>query len=140
MTTFAMLGTIVFEPLTSFTREEYRAGVDYAEHPLIEGKPDLQYIGAGLAERRIGLGFHAAYCDPQAQLTALYAAALAHQPLTLVFGDGTVKGDFVITEVSADYRWRDPEGRLLAAEAEVTLREYVRVRYVDVAENGVEQR
>ena len=98
---FAVLGDIEFELITYWDGFEATFGVDYAEHPRIEGKPGLQFVGDKLDEIQISLVFHQHYCVPDVELARLRTAMKAHQALALVFGNGDYRGWFVITDVTA---------------------------------------
>ena len=84
---FAVLGDIEFELITYWDGFEVTFGVDYAEHPRIEGKPGLQFVGDKLDEIQISLVFHQHYCVPDVELARLRTAMKAHQALALVFGN-----------------------------------------------------
>ena len=122
---FALLGDVQFDLITYFDGFESQFGADYAEHPLIEGKPRLQFIGDKLDEIRIQLAFHLHYCDPEAELAKLKDALAAHQAMALVLGNGDYKGWFVLTDVQATSKHTDKAGTLIALEASITLREFV---------------
>ncbi|HCB1596887.1 TPA: phage tail protein [Citrobacter farmeri] len=122
---FAVLGDIEFELITYWDGFEATFGTDYAEHPRIEGKPGLQFIGDRLDEIQISLVFHQHYCEPDVELARLKTAQKAHQALALVFGNGDYRGWFVLTEVSATSEQTDSTGNVLALNATVTLREYI---------------
>lgn len=122
---FALLGDVQFDLITYFDGFESQFGADYAEHPLIEGKPRLQFVGDKLDEIRIQLAFHLHYCDPEAELAKLKNALAAHQAMALVLGNGDYKGWFVLTDVQATSKHTDKAGTLIALEASITLREFV---------------
>lgn len=122
---FALLGDVQFDLITYFDGFESQFGADYAEHPLIEGKPRLQFVGDKLDEIRIQLAFHLHYCDPEAELAKLKDALAAHQAMALVLGNGDYKGWFVLTDVQATSKHTDKAGTLIALEASITLREFV---------------
>lgn len=122
---FALLGDVQFDLITYFDGFESQFGADYAEHPLIEGKPRLQFVGDKLDEIRIQLAFHLHYCDPEAELVKLKDALAAHQAMALVLGNGDYKGWFVLTDVQATSKHTDKAGTLIALEASITLREFV---------------
>lgn len=122
---FALLGDVQFDIITYFDGFESQFGADYAEHPLIEGKPRLQFVGDKLDEIRIQLAFHLHYCDPEAELAKLKDALAAHQAMALVLGNGDYKGWFVLTDVQATSKHTDKAGTLIALEASITLREFV---------------
>lgn len=121
---YAVLGEIEFDLITYFDGMEARFGSDYAEHALIGRKPKLQFVGDKLDEIRIDLVFHATYCDPEAELIRLLKAKQSHAALALVLGNGDYKGRFVITDLQATGRHTDRAGSLLAAEAQLSLKEF----------------
>lgn len=121
---YAVLGEIEFDLITYFDGMEARFGSDYAEHALIGGKPALQFVGDKLDEIRIDLVFHATYCHPEAELVRLRGAMQSRTALALVLGNGDYKGRFVITELQATGRHTDRTGSLLAAEAQLSLKEF----------------
>lgn len=122
---YAVLGDVQFELITYFDGMEAQFGVEYAEHPVIGGKPRLQWVGDKLDEFSLDLTFHMSYCDPEAELLKLREAMLARQARQFVLGNGAYKGWFVITDVKATIRQTDKAGGLIALDANVTLREYV---------------
>ena len=122
---FALLGDIQFDLITYFDGMDAQFGADFAEHPLIEGKPRLQWVGDRLDEFRIDLSFHAWFCDPEAELVRLRKALQAHMAMSFVLGNGDYKGWFVLTDVQAMSRQTDQYGTLTCLEATITLREYV---------------
>ena len=122
---FAVLGDIEFELITYWDGFEATFGVDYAEHPRIEGKPGLQFVGDKLDEIQISLVFHQHYCVPDVELARLRTAMKAHQALALVFGNGDYRGWFVITDVTATSEQTDSTGNVLAVNATASLREYI---------------
>lgn len=121
---YAVLGEIEFDLITYFDGMEAHFGSDYAEHALIGGKPKLQFVGDKLDEIRIDLVFHATYCDPEAELIRLRGAMQSRAALALVLGNGDYKGRFVITALQATGRHTDRAGSLLAAEAQLSLKEF----------------
>ena len=122
---FAVLGDIEFELITYWDSFEATFGVDYAEHPRIEGKPGLQFIGDKLDEIQIGLVFHQHYCVPDEEVARLRSAMKAHQALALVFGNGNYRGMFVINAVTETSEQTDGTSNGLAVDATISLREYI---------------
>lgn len=140
MAAYCMLGEILFEPMTSFSSDQETATIDYAEHALIEGKPDLQFIGLGLLTRDVSMRFHAAFCLPEAQLAKLKAAAQNRVVMPLVMCHGNQyadQGDFIVTELTRNTIATDPIGRVICMEVSVKLKEYVDTRSFDIARPGV---
>lgn len=122
---YAVLGDLQFELLAYFSGLEGRFGTDYSEHPRIEGKPRLQWIGDKLDEWSIKLKFHNGYCDPEAELDRLHKAMSAHAALPFVLANGDYKGKFVITEISVTSEQTDRQGQLTALEATVSIKELI---------------
>jgi phage protein U len=122
---YAVLGDIQFDLITYFDGFDSTFAAEYAEHSVIEGKPRLQYTGAALDEVRIRMAFHQAFCDPETELARLKDALASHGAMALVLGNGDYKGWFVLTEVSARAEQTNKTGTLVAAEVNVTLREFV---------------
>lgn len=121
---FAILGSIEFELAGGITGLEQRGTADWAEHPRIQGKPRLEWIGEGLDEYTLSITLHASLGDPEARLRALRQAKSRHEPLAFVLGSGDYLGAFVITELSQTARRSTAIGQLHSATLQVSLREY----------------
>jgi phage protein U len=121
---FATLGNIFFEVVGSPESMRTSRSWRYAEHPLVEALPKLQFMGAELDQVELELKFHASFCNPAAQRDAIYAAGDAAQALPLVFGNGVHKGYFVITEAEETALQLTDDGDEIAIQMHVTLREY----------------
>lgn len=130
---YAQLGSLAFEltgPLTDLTgRRKY----SFAEHPVIEGKPRLQFTGEGLEERTLELTFSDAYCDPPTSTAELRAVADRHEAVPLFFASGTVLGRYVIEEIEETYRETDAWGAVTRASCRVQLREWVEGSVVEIS-------
>lgn len=124
---FAVLGDIEFNLITYLSGFEAQFGADYAEHNLINGKPRLQFTADRLDEIKIALFFHAAYCNPTAELARLKQAMLLHKAMSLVLGNGEYKGRFVLTEIGAISEFCDSLGNLYQLRAHINLKEFVEV-------------
>ncbi len=122
---WAVLGEVQFELLTSMESMDQQTAADYAEHALIGSKPRLQHTGDKLDEYHLQMQFHAAYCDPEAELRKLLDLVRSRKARQLVLGNGLNKGWMVATETKATSRQTDAQGTLIALEASMTLREYV---------------
>jgi phage protein U len=122
---YAILGSIQFDLITYFDGYEVKAAADFAEHARIQGKPALQCVGDKLDEVKINLALHAGYTDPEKQFATLRQAMSTHQALSLVFGNGDYKGQFVIIAIEGTTRQTDQAGTVMAMEAEVSLKEWV---------------
>jgi phage protein U len=121
---FAVLGEIVFETLTAPDSFQAAQRWDYAEQPVVEDAPRLQWIADGLETVTIEMLFHASFTNPKAQLDALTAAASDHQARALVFGNGVHRGYFVITSMRTTDQQMSDAGDAIAMRVRVELREW----------------
>ncbi|MDA8449842.1 phage tail protein [Acidovorax sp. GBBC 3332] len=122
---WAVLGTVQFELPAYVEGMEMQAAAEYAEHPLIGGKPRLQRTGDKLDEYRFQLYFHAAYCNPELELRKLLDLVRSREARQLVLGNGLNKGWMVAVEAQAMSRQTDAQGNLITLEASLWLREHV---------------
>jgi phage protein U len=122
---FAQLGTIQFATAKSFSTFSERGSAKYAEHSLIDGKPRLQKTGNGLNEISVSILFHNSFCVPQTELNRLKEARDNGEILPLLWGDGTVEGDFIISDVEANKEQTTPEGTALSISVQLSLKEFV---------------
>lgn len=127
---YAQLGDIRFDLITYFDGLNASKKIDYAEHATIEGKPKLQYIGEALETVNIRLSFHNSFCDPAQELKRLKESASRYEPLPFIFGNGMYKGNYVIEEINESLIQTLNEGTIIAIEAEVKLKEWVRDRAI----------
>jgi phage protein U len=123
---FAQLGDIRFDLITYFDGLNASKKIDYAEHATIEGKPKLQYVGEALETINIKLNFHMSFCDPDRELKRLKDAASRYEPLAFVFGNGVYKGNYVIEEINDNVQQTFKEGTIIAIDAEVKLKEWIK--------------
>lgn len=121
---YAQLGNIRFEGLKGFSRFERTRETVYAEIPMIGSKPRLQKTGEKLQEISLGIMFHADFCVPETELSALNDVREAADSLTLVLGNGSVIGDFLITSVKESTRKTASNGTIIAIEADISIREF----------------
>lgn len=121
---YCILGDIGFDLLV-WKPHRLKSGVDWAQHPLIKGKPRIEAVADKLDECSIELAFHAYFCDPAGEMARLRDAMLAKLPMDLAFGNGDYKGRFVITECEETLVQTTGEGSVIATEARVQLLEYV---------------
>lgn len=121
---FAILGDIEFTVAGGISGMEHTSIADWAEHPRIQGKPLLEWIGEGLDECNLTIELHPLLGDPEARLRALRQAKSKHEPLAFVMGSGEYLGPYVITHVSNAIRRSTAVGQTVAATVQVSLREY----------------
>ena len=133
---YALLGDIQFEVIVLGGMDS-KFATDYAEHARIEGKPRLQWIGDKLDEISLELKLHFVFCDPDAELSKLYAAMSAHAALPFVLANGEYKGEFVIADISLTEEFTDAKGGRLSAGVKINLREYIGATGAKPAAPGV---
>ncbi|WP_025132350.1 phage tail protein [Pseudomonas sp. PH1b] len=121
---FAILGDIEFTVAGGITGIEQRGSADWAEHPRIQGKPLLEWIGEGLDEYSLTIELHSVLGDPEVRLRALQAAKKKHEPLAFVMGSGQYLGPYVIVDLSNAIRRATDKGQIRSATVQVSLKEY----------------
>lgn len=121
---YAQLGSIPFE-LIMVTGLASRQTYSYAEHQVIEGKPQLQYIGDGLDETTLTIRFHVEFCSPRAELDRLRDEAAKHRALPFILANGTHKGRYVITDIDVTVEITADDGTLMSVDVRVALKEWV---------------
>jgi len=121
---FAVLGDIVFELLGSPNAFASTRTWDYAEHQVVEDRPKLQWLAAGLETIELDFHFHASFTDPSAQAAALIAAGGDHNARALVFGNGVHRGYFIVTSIRTTAQQMSAEGDLMAITLRAGLKEW----------------
>jgi phage protein U len=99
------------------------ASANLPEHALIENKPRLQRMGDDLETLELKINMHRGFCDPEAQLAALYRYKESSEIIALVFGNGLVYGSFVVEKIGLEVTAQLPGGSILECSADVTLKE-----------------
>ena len=61
---WALLGDLWFDLLLAPETADLSTRHDYAVHPVIEGKPKVQWTGDELDERNWTIRLHSVFCDP----------------------------------------------------------------------------
>ncbi|UAY56267.1 phage tail protein [Arachidicoccus terrestris] len=122
---YAQLGTNIFENLKSFTDYYRGSGVTYAEQPLIDDKPDLQFTGANLDELSLRMRLHVTFCNPEKELQSLKDSMNNGEVLPLLYGNGKLAGSFVITDIRERIEDVDGVGNVFSYLVDVELKEYV---------------
>src|SRR5579862_6940818 len=120
---FALLGDIPFQVIGSPQSLSDSRRYDYAEHRVIQARPQLQWLANDLMTMRLEILLHQAVSSPAANLLALTEAASAHQALPLVFGNGELSGYFVITEIDTVSRQLSGSGDIVSMTVRLDLRE-----------------
>ena len=121
---FAILGEIVFESLTSPDSFESERTWDFAEHRVVEDRPTVQWMAAGLETIELDFRFHVSFTNPTLQAAALIAAASDHSARALVFGNGFHRGYFVVTAIRTTAKQMSAIGDLIAITIRARLKEW----------------
>lgn len=121
--TFCLLGDIEFEVATGPRTFNHSEQSSYSEHDVLDSKPTLQWNGDRLQTIDLEFRWHYAWCNPDEQLLKLRKARVRHQPLTLVLGNGTYQGAWVIESIEDKLIHTDDQGQTETIEARVRLKE-----------------
>jgi phage protein U len=122
---YAQLGDLKWERTSYFTGTEETHRWEYAQHDVIGGKPHLQATGDGLDEFSMEMRFHVSWCDPKAVLAKLVEVCARKQAQALVYGDGTYRGKFVVTDIVATRLQDGPDGTPMCLDVKLNLKEFV---------------
>jgi len=121
---FAELGPIQFEVVGSPKGIESERNYIYAEQPIIEAQPRLQWTGDSLERLSFDLLLHASIANPELQAVALRVAAETHQAMPLVLGNGTLRGFFVIESITTRAAQLGAGGAPIALRMRLGLKEW----------------
>jgi phage protein U len=120
---FCQLGTTVFDGLKSFTSFSQDEEAVVVEHALINRKPKLQGTAVGLKILSITLFLHQEFCIVADEITKLRNSMISFEILPLLWGNGQLEGEFVITSMSRQNTQMDTVGNLVSAGISLTLKE-----------------
>lgn len=138
---FCKLGEIEFDLITYFDSLSESNSYNYAEHPRINNKPMLQYLGENLQEQSIKFNLHSSFCTPEDEIKKLKDCAQKALPLKFIKGNGEYIGVYVITDISNSTEMADAEGNLISAILDVKLKEWTGKVPEDKKQNqGLRQR
>ena len=118
----------MFEVVGALTEFGARREYSYAEHARIEGKPTLQFTGAGLESAELGFALDDWLCEPADALRELQEMAAAHQAVVLLWGDGRLDGEgrrrYVIRGIDHAVALAAGDGRPTRITGRITLGEW----------------
>ena len=127
MTSLGAYGPVVFTTSAQLIRNFEDLKVErrarYATHDVLNLDQLLQFLGHDLGRIEFSMHFHQAFCVPQEELDALARINADHTAYPLVIG-GRVLGDYVLEELRDQWSHVSARGQILAARAEVRLKEY----------------
>lgn len=121
-------GNVIFEVSASqqrtFTDFKQRKSAKFASHDVLDEKQVLQFLGLNLKELSFRMRFDARWLSPEEEMQKLENMLNTGNAYRLIIG-GQVLGKFVIEEINETWKYVDGKGRLLWAEAEIKVKEYV---------------
>lgn len=120
---FAILGNIPFQVVGSPQVLSDSRGYHYAEHRVVQARPQLQWLADDLMKIELEMLLHSSFTDPATSLLAITAAASTHVALPLVFGNGDFRGYFIIAQIDTLSRQLSGSGDIFAITVRVSLRE-----------------
>src|SRR5579872_5103187 len=120
---FAVLGDVPFQVVGSPQTLSDSRGYDYAEHRVVQARPQLQWLADDLMRIQLEMLLHQSFTDPAVSLFTLTQAASTHAALPLIFGNGDFRGYFVVTEIATQSRQLSGSGDIYAVIVRLSLRE-----------------
>jgi len=121
---FLQLGLYVFEGIKLPETWGMNFATEFAEIPIIGGKPVLQKTGEKLIEHDITAKFSDEYCTPKTEVAALDISRKNGEILQLTGGDGTNYGRYVITDLQVQNVRASANGYVSAVTVSFKLKEY----------------
>lgn len=118
------LGDYVFEGMKLPLSWGITSATNYAQIPIVGGKPLVQKVGEKLIEQELSVYLSDTFCDPVAELTALQLYRRNGNVLQLTGGDGQNYGRYVITDIAHIVEQADNTGYISAISASIKLLEY----------------
>lgn len=120
---FAQLGNTEFDAQKSFVAFSEDEEVVVVEHALIARKPKLQGTGIGLRSLNLSLYLHQEFCNVLEETENLLEAKNSFEVLPLLWGNGRVEGDFIMTSFNRTITQMDADGNTVAVSINLTLKE-----------------
>ena len=118
------LGDYKFEGLKLPQSWGLNFATNYAQIPIIDGKPVVQRLNEKLVEQDLSVLFSDEFCNPKTELDSLQAYRRNGNVLQLTGGDGVNYGKYVITDISIANERSDQTGYISAISASIKLLEY----------------
>jgi phage protein U len=121
---YSQLGNIIFSELKGFDRFSRSRATDFAEIPLILGKPALQRTGEKLTSITLGIQLHTDFADVENSIKEFYDLMAEGEILPLVLGNGLFLGNFVILSLNETVKKTAIDGSIIVANVDIQLKEY----------------
>lgn len=122
---FAQLGIYEFKGVFGPSQVRTSSSVNNVEIGRVQGKPLTQAVGENLTTIDMSITLSNAWCDPMSVFESLKADMNNREVLPLIWGDGTVEGDFLIEEIGKEEIQRAPNGDCVLIQVQLSLKEYV---------------
>lgn len=122
---YAQLDNIIFEPINSPLSISSKQVANWAEHTLTEGVSNLQPTTVGRRDLNITVRFRREFIDIDAAKNRLYELMMTHSVCVLVWGNGSIEGEFVILEIGEDIEEQDDQGNIFGLTVALQLKEYI---------------
>lgn len=120
---FCQLGKIQFKGANSFSAFSTEGEAVIVEHALISHKSRLQGTAIGLKSLNITVFLHQEFCNVAEEVGRLEDAKNAFTVLPLLWGNGKLEGNFVISSMGKTVTQMDDIGHLISATVSLTLKE-----------------
>lgn len=120
---FCQLGKIQFEGAKSFVTFSEEEEAVVVEHALISRKSKLQGTAIGLQSINITLFLHQEFCKVTEEIAKLRSAKNTFEILPLLWGNGQLEGNYVITSISQALTQMDNLGNTISATVSISLKE-----------------
>ena len=133
------LGLTPFAFVTTLSSVSRTLRTSIVEHPIINGKPALEVMGDELTEVRMTVSLHETLCNVSTELAQLESMRAGHSATSLLWANGEVWGDFIITELAQDLTWLGEDGTPRSASVSVTLKELASMDVIQMAINTAQK-
>lgn len=117
------LGDFIELPAIAIRSASTREGWSWATHDVIEGVARMQAMGIAPRELTLSLLLHVQFVSPRPTLTRLRRIADTAEPFQIWTSSGGYWGTFIIAGLDHRPLWTFPDGRILVATCDVTLRD-----------------
>jgi phage protein U len=120
---WGLLGNLKFTAFGAPESLSLKESEDFAEIPLIGTKPVSQWVGTGLREVKLSIGFEYGWCNPATKYKELQTILTTHEPVALSIGDGTLNGNYYLQSIDGSVSSTLPTGEILAMQVSLSLTE-----------------
>lgn len=122
---YLKFGNLTLTALDGVAGFEEKSGYSFAEQGIATGKPILQGMGETLSTVTLNVVLRQALGhDVNGIIQAIDGLRAQGKPERLIFASGTYQGVYVITEISTSVLHTTAHGEILAADLELSLKEY----------------